>query len=126
MRSLIFPILYFLSLELVLVRPSLFLWVALALVVASILGVLQISKRRRLFLAICPLMFLVASFFLLPLIGGKIIVHIYVILAAFIFWLSFFQLRLFFSSDQRLLKKSLDLGRSVNLAACFLWFSVIY
>lgn len=126
MRSLILPILYFLSLELVLIRPSLFFWVALALIVASILGVLQISKRRRLFLAICPLMFLVASFFLLPLIGGEIVIHIYVILAAFVFWLCFFQLRLFFSSEEKLLKNSLDLGRSLNLAACFLWFSGIY
>ncbi len=126
MRLLILPILYFLSIELVLVRPSLFFWIALVLVTASILGVLQISKKKRLFSAICPLMFLISSFFLLPLIGGKILVHIYVILAAFIFWLSFLQLHLFFSSEERLLKISLDLGKSINLITCFLWFSGIY
>lgn len=126
MRLLIFPILYFLSIELVLVRPSLFLWIALALVLATILGVFQISKKRKAFLVICPLMFLVASFFLLPLIGGEILIHIYVILAAFIFWLSFLQIQLFFSSQERLLKISLDLSRSINLIACFLWFSGIY
>jgi len=126
MRLLILPILYFLSIELILVRPSLFFWIALVLVIASILGVLQISKKKRLFSAICPLMFLISSFFLLPLIGGKIIIHIYIILAAFIFWLSFLQLHLFFSSQERLLKISLDLGKSINLITCFLWFSGIY
>lgn len=126
MRLLILPILYFLSVELILVKPALFFWVALALAVASILGVFQVSKKKRTFLTICPLMFLVGSFFVLPLIGSKFFIHFYVVIASFIFWLSFFQLRLFFSSEVRLLKISLDLGKSINLIACLLWFSGIY
>lgn len=126
MRLLILPILYFLSVELILVKPSLFFWVALALAAASILAVFQISKKRRSFSVICPLMFLVGSFLILPLIGGKIIIHFYAVLASIVFWFSFLQLRLFFSSQERLLKISLDLGKSINLVACFLWFSGIY
>lgn len=126
MRLLILPILYFLSVELILVKPSLFFWVALALAIASILGVFQVSQKRKLFSIICPLMFLVGSFFILPLIGSRLFIHFYVVIAAFVFWLSFLQLRLFFSSQEWLLKISLDLGKSINLAACFLWFSGIY